>query len=183
MPPARMERHVERRDRPCASSSSTRSAARVQAAEIDAEVRQPVVEAERQHAVRALAHRRRRSAATERPPSPDLHGHVRRVINIFRARGRPGLPRSCGSARLRRVVAGGLLGLHLDLRVGRDQLVGDRHALDDLDALAAISASYFMSLIETKRSMRVMPSQCSTSGISCWKRASCTPATHSVRSK
>ena len=28
-----------------------------------------------------------------------------------------------------------------------------------------------------------MPSQCSTSGISSWKRMSCTPATHSVRRK
>src|SRR5438046_997590 len=28
-----------------------------------------------------------------------------------------------------------------------------------------------------------MPSQCSTSGISSWKRTSCTPATHSVRAK
>ena len=39
------------------------------------------------------------------------------------------------------------------------------------------------SIIEAQRSMRRMPSQCSTSGMSCWKRASWTPATHSVRSK
>ena len=44
-------------------------------------------------------------------------------------------------------------------------------------------ASYFRLLIDTRRSMRLMPSQCSTSGISSWKRTSCTPATHSVRSK
>ena len=44
-------------------------------------------------------------------------------------------------------------------------------------------ASYFMLLIETKRSILLMPSQCSTSGISSWKRMSCTPATHSVRAK
>ena len=37
--------------------------------------------------------------------------------------------------RLGREVAGRLLGLHLDLRVGGNQLVRDRHALDDLDAL------------------------------------------------
>ena len=44
-------------------------------------------------------------------------------------------------------------------------------------------ASCFMSLMDTKRWMRVMPSQCSMSGISSWKRMSCTPATHSVRWK
>ena len=46
-----------------------------------------------------------------------------------------------------------------------------------------VSASNFMFDIEMNRSICVMPSQCSTSGINCWKRASCTPATHSVRSK
>jgi len=40
-----------------------------------------------------------------------------------------------------------------------------------------------MLLIEAKRSMRAMPSQWNTSGISSWKRMSCTPATHSVRLK
>jgi hypothetical protein len=44
-------------------------------------------------------------------------------------------------------------------------------------------ASYFMFDIDIKPVDPLMPSQCSTSGISCWKRASCTPATHSVRSK
>jgi hypothetical protein len=37
--------------------------------------------------------------------------------------------------------------------------------------------------MDTKRSICFRPSQCTTSGINCWKRASCTPATHSVRSK
>ena len=37
--------------------------------------------------------------------------------------------------------------------------------------------------IDIRRSMRRMPSQWRTSGINCWKRASCTPATHSVRAK
>ena len=37
----------------------------------------------------------------------------------------------------RREIAGGLLAVHLDLRVERDQPVGDRHLLDDLDALRA----------------------------------------------
>ena len=36
---------------------------------------------------------------------------------------------------------------------------------------------------EAKRSMRDMPSQWKMSGISSWKRMSCTPATHSVRRK
>src|SRR4051812_11522445 len=31
-----------------------------------------------------------------------------------------------------REVAGGLLGIHLDLRVGRDQILGNRHLLDNL---------------------------------------------------
>ena len=44
-------------------------------------------------------------------------------------------------------------------------------------------ASYFMLLIDTRRWILVTPSQCSTSGISSWKRMSCTPATHSVRAK
>ncbi|SKZ40170.1 Uncharacterised protein [Mycobacteroides abscessus subsp. abscessus] len=44
-------------------------------------------------------------------------------------------------------------------------------------------ASYFILLIETSRSILVMPNQCKTSGISSWKRMSCTPATHSVRAK
>ena len=47
----------------------------------------------------------------------------------------------------------------------------------------ALTASGIEIDIDTKRSIFVTPSQCSTSGISCWKRASCTPATHSVRSK
>ena len=44
-------------------------------------------------------------------------------------------------------------------------------------------ASYFMLLIDTRRWILRTPSQCSTSGISSWKRMSCTPATHSVRSE
>jgi hypothetical protein len=46
-----------------------------------------------------------------------------------------------------------------------------------------VIASCFTLLIDTKRWMCRMPSQCSTSGISSWKRTSCTPATHSVRAK
>src|SRR6476646_1278706 len=38
--------------------------------------------------------------------------------------------------RLWRVVTRGLLGRDFNMRVGRDHVVGDRHALDDLDALA-----------------------------------------------
>jgi uncharacterized oxidoreductase len=53
----------------------------------------------------------------------------------------------------------------------------------DLDVPERTIASYLRLLIDTSRSMRVMPSQCSTSGISSWKRTSWTPATHSVRSK
>src|ERR1700748_872817 len=37
-----------------------------------------------------------------------------------------------------------------------------------------------MLLMEAKRSMRAMPSQWNTSGISSCRRMSCTPATHSV---
>jgi hypothetical protein len=40
-----------------------------------------------------------------------------------------------------------------------------------------------MLLIDAQRSMRAIPSQEKTSGMSSWKRMSCTPATHSVRSK
>ena len=46
-----------------------------------------------------------------------------------------------------------------------------------------VMASYFMLLIDTSRWILRTPSQCSTSGISSWKRMSCTPATHSVRAK
>ncbi len=46
-----------------------------------------------------------------------------------------------------------------------------------------VMASNFMLLIDTRRWMFVMPSQWKTSGISSWKRMSCTPATHSVRAK
>src|SRR6188472_436594 len=38
--------------------------------------------------------------------------------------------------RLGRVVARGFLRRDFDMGVGRDHVVGDRHALDDLDALA-----------------------------------------------
>jgi hypothetical protein len=46
-----------------------------------------------------------------------------------------------------------------------------------------VMASNLSLLIETSRWILRMPSQCSTSGISSWKRMSCTPATHSVRRK
>jgi hypothetical protein len=46
-----------------------------------------------------------------------------------------------------------------------------------------VMASYLSLLMLTSRWILRMPSQCSTSGISSWKRMSCTPATHSVRRK
>src|SRR3954451_18224495 len=39
-----------------------------------------------------------------------------------------------GGGDLGAEIAGGLLGIHLDARLRRDQLVRDRHALDHLDA-------------------------------------------------
>ena len=127
---------------------------------------------------------RRRSKATWRQPCRASRASRSGLAGQFLSSERPTVSvKSCGFGLLRRVVAGGLLGRDLHMRVGRHQLVGKRNALDDLDALRRRSASYFMSLMETKRSMRVRPSQWITSGISCWKRASCTPATHSVRSK
>ena len=49
---------------------------------------------------------------------------------------RPTVPvRSCGFGASARVVARRLLGRDLHLRIGGHQLVGQRHALDDLDAL------------------------------------------------
>src|SRR5438067_11573787 len=47
----------------------------------------------------------------------------------------------------------------------------------------ACTAPCFMFDIDTQRSMRRTPSQWKTSGTNSWKRTSCTPATHSVRSK
>ena len=46
-----------------------------------------------------------------------------------------------------------------------------------------VIASYFMSDIEMNLSMRLTPSHSSGSGISSWKRMSCTPAIISVRLK
>src|SRR3954462_14337439 len=42
-----------------------------------------------------------------------------------------------GGRRSSREVAGCRLCIHLDLGVGGDQVLGDRHLLDDLDALLA----------------------------------------------
>ena len=88
----------------------------------------------------------------------------------------------CRRGRVAGEIAGRDLRLDLDPRIGRNHLVGQGNALVDADALAH-SASHFMSLMEAKRWMRVIPSQCSTSGISSWNRMSWTPATHSVRLK
>ena len=79
-------------------------------------------------------------------------------------------------------ITGRLLGVHLDLGVGWDQVVGDRNTFADLDALGD-QASCFRLLMETNRSMRLMPSQWKMSGMRSWNRMSSTPATHSVRSK
>src|SRR6185369_12710609 len=48
-----------------------------------------------------------------------------------------GLGELGGRGLVGREVARGLLGIHLDLGVGGNQLVGDRHLLNDLDALLA----------------------------------------------
>jgi hypothetical protein len=67
------------------------------------------------------------------------------------------------------------------MRVVRDHVVGDWHALDDFDALTGQRIVFHVAHgNEAVDSLE--PSQCTTSGINCWKRASCTPATHSVRS-
>ncbi len=138
--------------------------------------------------------RRESSAAGRRAPASGARGRERqrhsavtsqqtrptRSILFERPAGR--ILQVAGLLRLRRVIAGSLLGLDLDMGIGWHEIVRNRNALDDVDALET-SASCFMSLMDTKRSMRRMPSQCSASGINCWKRASCTPATHSVRSK
>ena len=65
-----------------------------------------------------------------------------------------------------REVAGGHFGVHLDARVVRDQLVGDRARARRCRCRRCTTASCFMLLIDTKRSIFVMPSQCRTSGIS-----------------
>src|ERR1700741_1252722 len=59
--------------------------------------------------------RKRRSILIER--SPD------RMSEVF------------GLLLFRRIISGGLFGRYLDMGVSRDKLVGQRHALDDLDAL------------------------------------------------
>jgi hypothetical protein len=85
-------------------------------------------------------------------------------------------------APVRRVVARGLLRLDLHRASGGTSSsgIGTRSTTSIPDAT---SASCFMFDMDISRSIRRTPSQWSTSGISCWKRASCTPATHSVRSK
>src|ERR1700722_11201276 len=56
-----------------------------------------------------------RSILIERPPN--------RMSEVFRL------------LLFRRIISGGLFGRYLDMSVSRDKLVGQRHALDDLDAL------------------------------------------------
>ena len=111
MPPARMERHVERGiGGPRRVDHELRGV--VEPAEIDPKIRQPV--AERQHLVRALAH----GSGTEQR----LRGGLVRHDQYFSS-GLPDVLQILGLLRLRRVIAGGLLGLDLDMGVGRHQLV------------------------------------------------------------
>ena len=88
-----------------------------------------------------------------------------------------------GSSVRRREIARGLFRVDLDLRIRGHELRRERRPARRSRSPHSIRASYLRLDIETSRSMRVTPSQCSTSGMSCWKRASCTPATHSVRAK
>ncbi len=132
--------------------------------------------------MRALANRLGHSATTTRPTSRNLPRTLP-PSQYFSSERADRIDQVLRLWRFRRVVTCGLLGGDFHMRVGRHQFVGDRHAFHDLDALAASARSCFISLMETKRSMRLRPSQWITSGINCWKRASCTPATHSVRSK
>ena len=66
--------------------------------------------------------------------------------------------------------------------VRRQEVIEDDDGVDIAD-LGSARTEVVDALIEMKRSIRFNPSQWMTSGINCWKRASCTPATHSVRSK
>src|SRR6185312_9629985 len=58
------------------------------------------------------------------------------TISILLQRTADGVGQAFGALRLDREIAGRLLRRDLDVGIRRDQLVRDRHALDDIDALS-----------------------------------------------
>src|SRR5580692_810667 len=58
------------------------------------------------------------------PPSIFFERAADRIVEVLRLR------------RFGRVITRGLLGRDFNMRVGRNEIVGDRHAFDDFDALA-----------------------------------------------
>src|SRR4029077_10219361 len=91
----------------------------------------------RRHRTRTTPIFRPRHTSTSSPPargSPRACASTRRSPSLVETP-----PLGLGELRRRgllgREVAGGLLGIHLDLGVSGYEIVGDRHLLDDLDAL------------------------------------------------
>ena len=125
MTPARMKRNVERQDTPRASVAITRRGRIIETGSSTRKFgsRSP----ERQQTVSPLSD----GSGVEKRPCGGLRRH-----DQYFSSGRPDVLKIFGLGRLRRVVAGGLLGGDFDMRVGRHQFVGNRNPLDDLDALA-----------------------------------------------
>src|SRR5262249_28652109 len=95
-----------------------------------------------QHRLRPLADRRGRAQvrkgivhAERGPPGPLMTMRTwRSALRLFIEAPPLGLGELGRLGLALREVSGGLLGIHLDLRVGGDELVGDRHLLANLDA-------------------------------------------------
>ncbi|CCD99338.1 hypothetical protein BRAS3809_2590011 [Bradyrhizobium sp. STM 3809] len=128
VPPARVERHLAARIRRVGHVAHEIGDG-IELGEIDAEMRQPAVEAERKQLMRPLAH------GAGGQEIGDIR-HDRPLRSVLLERAADGVAKLLRLLRLQREIAGGLLRRDLDMGVGRDQLVGDRHALDDVDALA-----------------------------------------------
>ena len=124
-------------DSACGSTSTTAVGGRVQKAVVDRRTSAIRRGGRATAAARRARGSRRWCAGAPRPLRPRLAATRGCVLLMIQA---PGPWPSCSSSASGtgpgREVAGGHLGVHLHPRVGRDQLVGDVHALADLDARA-----------------------------------------------